>query len=674
MYFYKMIRIPLSMFHVKLLEVVENLPFSLSKNDLILFLKGETNDLLSESGLTNDKNFGCLVSLRKDEIIRLVDFCVKNYLIEVKGDKVLLTARGFGEIASKNLRFDVKSKKNLYSEEEERLFASLDFFFGNFNKPQKKAVISSASNILCVAGPGTGKTTVLVKRVEFLVKFRGVDPSKILVITFTRKARKVVMDRLEIEEVNVETFNSFSEKVLRRYNKGKVISFEEKLEFLKEGMKELQLDLNDFKQLFFSRKQIEGLSESEVFARFAQEVFGLIDYMKNTESGLFEFYQNLSGKEKWFGKKVYNLILFLEDKIKSLGLRDFSDQVIETVKLFKENLSLVPNFEHVLVDEFQDVNSVQFELLKLINPKNLFAVGDPRQAIFSWRGASDKFIKEFTSYFRDGEVIYLYENYRSCRRIIDVSNILIRSLGMPDISASESEEGEVYLGSFDSIEEELRFIADKTRELEGTIFVLARTNRLLDEVADFLRREGIEFEIKREESEVVQKSIILSTVHSIKGLEADNVFLVEVSNLYYPNQVRDSFVQEAVKSFCYYDREREELRLLYVGFTRAKERLFVLHSGQVSKFISSEVEVFMERVNRFFDIPTSVAAKRNLLRDLRRKVANILDVPVYEILSNDELEQLLSLRPRSKEELLEIGINSFFVTKFGDEIIKILDS
>ena len=113
----------------------------------------------------------------------------------------------------------IANQKTIITEDDLSKFNELDSFLSKYNPEQKKAIISDKKNILCIAGAGSGKTTVLIKRIEFLIKYRGVDPSKILAITFTRKARQEMSERLLKLNIRarVETFNSFSEKILQKY-------------------------------------------------------------------------------------------------------------------------------------------------------------------------------------------------------------------------------------------------------------------------------------------------------------------------------------------------------------------------------------------------------------------------------------------------------------------------
>ena len=235
--------------YLKVLRALKEIPFGVGRKLLIDFLKGDLkNKSIKSNRIFVLDNFGSL-KLAEKEIETIIENLIGNGLIEVVRAKdnsfvklLKLTTRGRNEIFKPKL-YANKINNNLISKESEiteadrLIFKELDSFLNGFNEQQKKAIISDKKEILCIAGAGSGKTTVLTKRIEFLVKYRGIEPKKILAITFTRKARQEMQERLmKLKiETNVETFNSFSEKILQRYSQliykrqVKVISYANKI-------------------------------------------------------------------------------------------------------------------------------------------------------------------------------------------------------------------------------------------------------------------------------------------------------------------------------------------------------------------------------------------------------------------------------------------------------------
>jgi len=397
----------------------------------------------------------------------------------------------------KEIRELISNCKVEITDLEKKFINNFDFFLKDLNMYQKKAVISNKKTILTIAGPGTGKTTVLIKRIEFLVKFCGVSSEKVLAITFTKKARDEMKKRLSsvgIKDVHIETFNSFSEKILKKYKKGKVLNFLDKKIILKKTMIDINFNYENFFNYYFSKKDIKD--ENEKFNQFLKDTFSILDFLKNTKINFVPFYNSLKGIEKNLGREYFLFLKKLDENIRKKGYRDFSDQVIETIKLFKENSEIVPFYEHILIDEFQDINKIQFELINLIKWNNIFVVGDPRQAIYSWRGATDYFINKFPNYFKNPEIIYLSKNYRSGKNIVETSNIISKELNFPKIeSVNEKEKGEIYLEKFETFNQEVNFLTKKIKEIDkkNEVFVLARTNKLLDKIAENFKGRKMKF-------------------------------------------------------------------------------------------------------------------------------------------------------------------------------------
>jgi DNA helicase-4 len=278
------------------------------------------------------------------------------------------------------------------------------------------------------------------------------------------------------------------------------------------------------------------------------------------------------------------------------GLRTYADQIQDTISFFKKYPKQIPKFQHILVDEYQDVNPIQVELLDLLSPDNLFAVGDPRQAIFGWRGADIRFILDFKKKHSSARIIHLTKNYRSNEHIVTFMNKIISNMKMPDLESNFSGEKYLELKKFDSEEEELIFISEQIKNLAiplKEIFVLARTNRQLEELAKIFKKENIPYILKTEDSPDIESKgeITLATIHSIKGLEAEMVFLMGVNTLNFPCKASEHPVIEEIKMYDY-DKEEEERRLFYVAISRAKNKLILTYSGKKPTYFLNEKDFY----------------------------------------------------------------------------------
>jgi superfamily I DNA/RNA helicase len=596
-----------SLEYVNILRALMELPFNVGKNLLADFLVGEYKNKSIVSNKLDELHHFDSLNWDKDEIIREIDRLISNGMIElITSDynrfvKVLrITIKGQNEIVKPTLPGKQLNRKIMFteskvSEQDIVKFQKFKEFLEGFNDGQKKAIISEAKKILCVAGAGSGKTTVLTKRIEFLVRKKEVPPERILAITFTRKARQEMQKRLKhlgVEGVNVHTFNSFCENILRKHEaeiygrKIRVQSYADRIIAVNMALANLGLDMKEAVDAYFTQKQRDNKNENQLANSFMNDCFSIMDYFKVTGEKEYDFSEDADSENRHNAKRIYQITKQLKSHMELYGLRDYTDQIVDGIKFLKQNPSEIPKFDYVLVDEYQDVNAMQIELISLLNPENLFAVGDPRQAIFGWRGSDIKFIINFEKDYGEAEVIHLTENYRSSRRIVEFMNHSIIDMGLPDLKSSkEVYDTKVALLEFPSENEEREFVIRKIMEagLPGEeIFVLARTNRQLQELSQIMKQRGILHIVRTDEvmnpSETKEGHITLATVHAIKGLEAKLVFLIGANEQNFPCKASDHPVLELVKTTSY-DREEEERRLFYVAISRAKEKLYLTYSG-----------------------------------------------------------------------------------------------
>ena len=653
--------------YIFVLKALDEIPFSVGKTLLIDFLRGnDNNSSIIKNRLYLLSNFASL-SYSKSEIEKMINNLISNGLIRYNSFngkpfiKVLeLTEQGRLEINDpqlykKKVSFLFSDKKTVITEKDREEFNKYDL--EGFNDEQKKAIISKSNKILCIAGAGSGKTTVLTERIKFLIKYRHVPPERILAITFTRKARQEMQSRLN-NIVQIETFNSFSEKILRKHEKEiysknvKVLEYSDKIKIFNRALQKMNVDANEAIELYFGKRK--NKTDEELMRILMNDTFFIRDYYKSIN-------QNLPVIK---GNKAYDLIFGLCNYINAFmikhGFRDFSDQLLDTISFF-ESTGKIPKYDHILVDEYQDVNSTQVKLLDILNPKNLFVVGDPRQSIFGWRGSDIQYILNFD----DAELVTLVKNYRSGKRIVELMNESIKSMGLFDLEATRNENGEIHLFGFDSEEEEYNFVVNKILELKSQdVFILARTNRQLQSMADTMKQYGLPFTIKSEYDEDVKRGIVLATVHAIKGMEADTVFVIGSSSLFFPIVSSEHPIIELLK-VNNYDKEEEEMRLFYVAISRAKNRLFLTYSGKPTRFITPKMKSMLDEKNNNQIL--------NKLFEWRRLTAKKKALPEFIILS-DSLIMKLALENIKTLEQLKRVLPKDKIEKYGIEILSILQS
>jgi DNA helicase-2/ATP-dependent DNA helicase PcrA len=314
-------------------------------------------------------------------------------------------------------------------------------YLNSLNEEQKAAVVHGEGPLLIIAGAGTGKTKVITHRIAYLIGSKAAKPEEILAVTFTEKAANEMEERVDLlvpygySFVEISTFNSFGERILRNtiHEMGYFLDFKlldevEQAIFFREHL--FRFPLNYYRPLSLPTKHILELLSA--IKRLKQEDIQPVDclqyaeYLVRSANDDADLEQARKHQEVAHVYKEYQTLLAEEGKI------DFEDQVVLTVKLFREKPSVLKEFQnkykYILVDEFQDTNYIQFALLKLLCQKhqNLTVVGDDDQSIFRFRGASLSNIRGFRKIYPDAKKIVLVKNYRSTQDILDASYQLIQ--------------------------------------------------------------------------------------------------------------------------------------------------------------------------------------------------------------------------------------------------------
>ena len=366
-------------------------------------------------------------------------------------------------------------------------------FENSLNDQQLIAVNCNEGNKLVLAGAGSGKTRVLTYRIAKLIQDFNVRPSDVLALTFTNKASREMKDRIEsILKISSQglwfgTFHGICRRILKIHwreaelsERFTILDSQDQLRLIKRILKGNNYDekLYDPKsiQSFINRKKDNGQRSNNISDK-DDEVYVAI----------FKEYENI---------------------LKQTMSVDFADLILKTYELFRSHTQILnyytKRFKHIMVDEFQDTNLLQFKLLKLLNNDtgSLYAVGDDDQSIYGWRGALSKNIKSFTDQFTDVEIFKLEQNYRSTNKILKVANSLIshnkNRLGKELWTASERGETVKIFEAYNN-DEESSFIVDKIKMLErdgykkSEIAILYRNNFLSRRLEEELNGRGIPY-------------------------------------------------------------------------------------------------------------------------------------------------------------------------------------
>lgn len=364
---------------------------------------------------------------------------------------------------------------------------------GKLNPSQKEAVLATEGPVMVMAGAGTGKTRVLTHRIAYIIENNRVSPYQILAVTFTNKAAREMKERvaklidLDTSRMWISTFHSFCSRLLRietdnifPYHQGfQIIDDDDTLKIIKGIMKSHNMDC-------CKPQYMAGVISK---SKNGQEVSISNDLVNKC-------YERVSEEYKEY-KENNNLI-------------DFDDLIGLTLKLFKENPNILRKYQdkflYILVDEFQDTNTVQYQLMHLLalNHHNIFVVGDQDQSIYSFRGAKIENINHFQRDFLETKVILLENNYRSTKEILNAANSVISKNNdriKKNLTTNFTIDQKPFLYQADSSYDEVMFVIDKIRELKTSgidyadMAIMYRANVISRNFEDMLVRYQIPYVI-----------------------------------------------------------------------------------------------------------------------------------------------------------------------------------
>ena len=336
---------------------------------------------------------------------------------------------------------------------------------------------------------------------------------------------------------------------------------------------------------------------------FIQQVIRVTDMIKVENISIDTVLQNALKDQHERIRNFYELAIPIVkgfiDYCTNKSYLDFNDLISKSTSLFLHHDDVIHKyrnkFEYILVDEFQDVNNLQVELIKLLltNKTQLFCVGDDWQSIYGFRGSNVNYIVEFEKHFDNAEIIKLNLNYRSTQNIVGASNEVIKHNKFKvdkDVQASKMSEHKIVVFSGNNLEENIQFCSEKVNELlkdginNDEILFLYRRNKMFSPYFNFFKGEGTRVQGK--------------TIHASKGLEAKVVFIIGLTegNGGFPDIWLEDRIFQIIKKANHDVLMEEERRLFYVAITRAKDKLFLItEKGNESSFLKEIPDVFTVR-------------------------------------------------------------------------------
>ena len=390
---------------------------------------------------------------------------------------------------------------------------NLKKLFQKLNPEQRAAVETIAGPVMVVAGPGTGKTQILTLRIANILLKTDAEPENILALTFTETAAANMRRRLtELMGtagyyINIHTFHGFCNKLIHEYPENfpriigsAAVSPADQIDIIRKIIDATKLKhLKPFgSKYYYAPEILKSIRQLKNEALDPQQFKKITRSPKNVELALiYQKYQSELTRKKHY---------------------DFEDMILETVTALKHNkvflLDLQEKYQYILVDEHQDTNGAQNKALELLAgydaKPNLFVVGDEKQAIFRFQGASLENFLYFKSKFPQVKLISLKQNYRSLQHILDAGHSLIEKnkavLALTKLKSQTDSQGQIKVAAFGQPEVEYIFISEKIKELIkqktplSEIAILYRENKDAPALADFLSRQNIPYVVESDEN------------------------------------------------------------------------------------------------------------------------------------------------------------------------------
>ena len=567
---------------------------------------------------------------------------------------------------------------------------------------QYDAVRTDAKRLRILAGAGSGKTRVLTHRIAHQSKALRIEPEHVLCLTFTKKAAQELRSRLKAlgldSPVTAGTFHALAFAQLQtRWND---LSISRQPTILENRRRLLSSVLPD-RLTSETRDMVCNEIDWATARRLTPETYptAVEQTRRATHSNTTQISEFLN--------------LFIQEK-KKRNLIDFDDILEHAIGDLVNDIEFAAGrhwkYRYIFVDEFQDVNPLQFALLRawLSEDSSICVVGDPDQAIYSWNGADAKYLENFNTYFPDSQTVELTDNFRSTPQIVLTASSVLG--GKPSLS-SQKPDGEIpsihqAKTCFNEAEYIARSIKERRINAESwdTQAVLVRTHAQIDRLADAFTHSEIPFKVSQNNARSLDTraslsaddAVTITTFHAAKGLEWP---VVHVAGL-----------EEGFSPISYADTEPsrdEERRLLYVAMSRAqnelycswaRERIFgskkalrkpspylkeISHSMRSANIRKSDGRSLRNRIRLFREqnFPTTAAQdmasqdskQRHNLESWRESKAVAAGVNPCDVISDKFIDQVLDQKPQTLEQLREIPqLNDFKIRRYGVEIVQIL--
>ena len=546
----------------------------------------------------------------------------------------------------------------------------------NYSSNQKKAIEHGAGPLMVLAGPGSGKTFVITHRIKYLIEGPGINPAHILVVTFSRAAAKEMKDRFEKlckkSPVTFGTFHSVFFNLLKTaygFTSEQIASDELRYTLIKELIKRNAIENEDINTL-------------------AGNLLNEIALVKQDNISIKNYYSNSISSDTF--KKIY---IDYESELEARGKLDFEDMLSLTYELLSERsdiLKAVQNrYRYILVDEFQDINFLQYNIIKLIagEKQNITVVGDDDQSIYRFRGARPEIMLGFERDFRNVKKVFLDINFRSSTQIVNASTKLIsfNSKRFPKSFTAKNGEGAPvsvveFKNPFFEVNSIIKDIKDyiKSGQDINSIAVLYRTNLSPRLLIERLMRNNISFTIRDAIPNLFDHWVAKDIISYIKLAmkTGDKSDLLRISNK--PNRYisRDSLSSSRANIetlFDYYDDKSYMIKRI-VELREHLRTIKNLKPATALRYIRNVVG-YDEYIEEYCDM-NGVESDDcySILGDLENSAAEYNDFNDWFVHMDEYKDELIEARKKSNENDKGVRLMTFHSSKGLEfDIVYIID-
>lgn len=454
---------------------------------------------------------------------------------------------------------------------------------------QRRIVLDNSDSLLVVAGAGSGKTLTIIGKIKYLIEKQNIKEKEILCISFTNETVNNLKKKIGYD-IDCFTFHKLSLEILKDFNyKFKIVS-DNLLEYITDEFLEYisyydlrYLVLEYFKDLI-KEKDITyerfKMKYCNLFIGYKKMIISFIKKIKTNNHGYEDFLWYIKRsykssdheKNKCFLIIVFNIYIWYEEELSSSLQIDFDDMINLSSKLVEES-GFKRHYKYIIIDEFQDTSWSRYVLIKNIMEKTkakLMCVGDDYQSIYGFSGCTLDLFINFPKYFPKAKIMYIKNTYRNCYEVINTSCSFIKKnryqlkKNLNAMFTLKNPINIIYYKNSDYKSKFIQLLEYLYSINKKEVLVLGRYNNDINEVCDELSFKDM--------------NLKYLTVHKSKGLECDDVIIINLTNRYlgFPSQITDDKIFELINSNNENYPYAEERRLFYVALTRTKRNIYLL--------------------------------------------------------------------------------------------------